>query len=350
MSGEKTEQPTDKRLRDAREKGDIAKSTEVVSAAVVLAVIAFFIASSDSVFSSLAAAVSYALENAARLPYEEAVRLIGAVVVGCALSIVFPVVALVICAALLALLPQTGFLIAPKAAIPKIENLNPAKWFKKVFSKNNLFEFVKNIIKVVVLSVAVYRACSNHVREIFMLMRGDIGSMWRVAGSLFFDMAVYAIAAFGILAALDFVYNKFKYNKEHMMSRQEVKDEFKQSEGDPHIKQKRRQLHQEMANQNTVGKTRKAKVVIVNPTHYAVAIDYDKDRTKLPVVLAKGQGELARRMIEAAKEENIPIMRQPELARALYADAHEDEYVPSDLLLQVAEVLRIIAAAKDHGR
>lgn len=345
MSSEKTEQPTDKRLRDARAKGDIAKSTEVVSAAVVLAVIAYFIAGADGVFAELSAGMSYALEQAPKLPYEEGLRLIGSVIVGMALSIVMPVVAFSLVAALVALLPQTGFLIAPQAAIPKLENLNPAKWFKHVFSKKNLFEFIKNILKVTVLSFAVYVACKNHVREIFMLPQSDIGALWRVTGSLFFDMAVYAVAAFAVLAAIDFVYNKFKYHKDHMMSQQEVKDEFKQSEGDPHIKQKRKQLHQEMANQNTLAKTRKAKVLIVNPTHFAVAVDYDKERTKLPVILAKGQGEMARRMIETAKQEKIPIMRQPALARALFAEGHEDEFVPLDLLIQVAEVLRIIAAA-----
>ena len=156
---------------------------------------------------------------------------------------------------------------------------------------------------------------------------------------------VYAVGAFCVLAALDYVYVKFKYTKDHMMSRDEIKEEFKQSEGDPHIKQKRKQLHQEMANQNTLAKTRKAKVLIVNPTHYAVAIDYETGRTKLPVVVAKGQGDLARRMIETARQEHIPILRQPPLARKLFAESYEDEFVPPDLLLQVAEVLRIIAVA-----
>ena len=113
-------------------------------------------------------------------------------------------------------------------------------------------------------------------------------------------------------------------------------------EGDPQIKSKRRQLHQEMANQSTLANTRKAKVLITNPTHYAVAIDYEEGRTKLPVILAKGQGDLAKRMIAIAKEEHIPIMRQPPLARALFAEGSEEQYVPSDLLVQVAEVLRFI--------
>ena len=345
MAGEKTEQPTDKRLRDAREKGDIAKSTEVASAAVVLAVTAYFIAMAGDIFKTLSSTVSYVLTEAARLPFDEALRLMSSAVISAAVSIVLPIVAMALTAAFISLIWQTGFLIAPKSAIPKLENLNPARWFKNVFSKKNLFEFIKNILKVVVLSIAVYRACSGHMREIFMIPDGDMAALWSVCGSLFFDLMVYAVVAFCVLAALDYVYVKFKYTKDHMMSRDEIKEEFKQSEGDPHIKQKRKQLHQEMANQNTLAKTRKAKVLIVNPTHYAVAIDYETGRTKLPVVVAKGQGDLARRMIETARQEHIPILRQPPLARKLFAESYEDEFVPPDLLLQVAEVLRIIAAA-----
>lgn len=340
---EKTEQPSAKRLRDAREKGDIPKSTEVVSASTVLVVIAYFIASAFDIFKNLSTTLAYILENAPKMPYDEALELISGTVISSALAIVMPIVGFVIIAALISLLAQTGFLFAPKAAMPKLENLNPAKWFKQVFSKKNLFEFVKNIIKVVVLAVAVYLASRSHVQELFKIPGSSIGSLWVICGSLFKDLALYSIVAFSILAALDFVYTRFKYTKDHMMSQEEVKQEFKESEGDPHIKQKRKQLHQEMSNQATLAKTRKAKVVIVNPTHYAVAIDYDAKTTKLPIIVAKGQGDMAKRMMEVAKQENIPIMRQPPLARALFAEGNENEYVPADLLVQVAEVLKVIA-------
>lgn len=347
MSGEKTEQPSAKRLRNARQKGDIPKSTEVVSAATVLAVAGVLIVNSADIFTELSAVISYVLENAARMPYEEALELLGGAVLSCAFNIVVPIVFAVIIAALVALLAQTGFLIAPQAAMPKLENLSPAKWFKQVFSKKNLFEFVKNVIKVLVLTAAVFIAVRDNSAEIFKIPSASINDMWMVAGVLFKDMIIYSLVAFSLLAAIDFVYTRFRYTKEHMMSPDEVKQEFKESEGDPHIKQKRKQLHQEMSNQATLAKTRKAKVLIVNPTHYAVAIDYEQGKTKLPLIVAKGQGEMARRMIETAKEEQIPIMRQPALARALYADGVEDAYVPADLLIQVAEVLKVVARLKD---
>ena len=129
MSGEKTEQPTDKRLRDAREQGDIAKSQEVVSAATVIAVVFFFIANADNIFKKLLSTTDYVFSNSITMPYDEALRLIGAAVIDCSIGIVLPIVAAVLCAALVALLSQTGFLFAPKGAIPKLENLSPAKWF-----------------------------------------------------------------------------------------------------------------------------------------------------------------------------------------------------------------------------
>lgn len=347
MSGEKTEQPSAKRLRDARQKGDIPKSTEVVSAATVLAVACVLIVNSAEIFTELSAVIFYVFENAARMPYEEALELLGGAVLSCALNIVAPIVFAVIIAALVALLAQTGFLVAIQAAMPKLDNLSPAKWFKQVFSKKNLFEFVKNVIKVLVLAAAVFIAVRDNSAEIFKIPSASINDMWMVAGALFKDMLIYSLTAFSLLAVIDFVYTRFRYIKEHMMSPNEVKQEFKESEGDPHIKQKRKQLHQEMSNQATLAKTRKAKVLIVNPTHYAVAVDYEQGKSKLPLIVAKGQGEMARRMIEAAKEEQIPIMRQPALARALYAEGIEDAYVPSDLLIQVAEVLKVVARLKD---
>lgn len=343
MAEEKTEQPSEKRLRDAREKGDVPKSTEVVSAATVLAVFGYFIANASNIFKELTECFNYVLATAPKYAYAEGLRLIGSHVVETMLVITAPVVACALIGASLSLLVQVGVLFAPQGAMPKLSNLNPKNWFKKVFAVKNLIEFIKNLIKVVVLSYVVYIVASKYIVDIFKLAQGDIGDVWTVAGVLIKDIAIYSIAAFSVLAALDFVYTRFKYTKDHMMSHEEVKKEFKESEGDPHIKQKRKQLHQEMLNQNTLNKTRKAKVLIVNPTHYAVAIDYDKERTKLPIVLAKGEGDMARRMIEVAKQENIPILREPPLARALFAEANEDEYIPSDLLEPVAKILLIIS-------
>lgn len=192
------------------------------------------------------------------------------------------------------------------------------------------------------LTVAVYLAARDGLRDLFKLPQGTLADVWAVSAGLLEDLAIYAVAAFCGIAALDLVYTRFKYTKDHMMSRDEVRREYKEMDGDPHIKAKRKQLHREMANQSSLDKVRKSKVVIVNPTHYAVAIDYERGRTKLPVITAKGEGEMARRIIEVARQENIPIMREAPLARALFAQGIEDQYVPSDLLVPIAQILSTI--------
>lgn len=342
MSGEKTEQPTDKRLRESREKGDIAKSTEIVSAAGVIGALTYFMVFGQDVFGRIIAVADFIFLNAAKMPFDEAFTTMGGLVLQMGISIVLPLVAIVLACVLASLLIQTGFLFAPKAAIPKLSNLSPQKWFKKVFSAKNAFEFVKNVLKVLVLTFAVYLAVEKNSRELFKLPTSDISGVWIVSANILKTLLLYTIGAFSVIAAMDFLYTKFKYLKDHMMSKDEVKKEYKESEGDPQIKSKRKQIHRELLNQNTIGKTRKAKVLVVNPTHYAVAIDYEPDVNKFPVILAKGEGNLAKRMIAVAKEEKIPIMREPPLARALYAKGEEDQYVPTDLLIPVAEVLKFV--------
>lgn len=164
--------------------------------------------------------------------------------------------------------------------------------------------------------------------------------MWTELGNAVGDLVLTAAGAFCVIAALDYLYQRYQYNKNHMMSKDEIKQEFKESEGDPHIKSKRKQLHKEMLSHNALDNVRKAKVLVTNPTHYAVALDYEKDRTPLPLVLAKGEGLLAQRMMDVARQEGIPIMRNVPLARALYRDGTENAYIPKDLIGPVAEVLR----------
>ena len=241
------------------------------------------------------------------------------------------------------LMAQIGFLVAPKAAMPKLSNLSPSKWFKKVFSVKNVFEFVKNVLKVVVLTVSVYLAVTKNAENIFKLPNADPKLLIAVAAEMLKVLLLYTILTFSAIAAIDFLYTKFKYTKDHMMSKDEVKREYKEMDGDPMIKSKRKQLHRELLNQGTISKTRKAKVLVVNPTHYAVALDFDRDTQPLPLILAKGEGEMALRMIAVAREEKIPVMREPPLARALFAEGEEGQYIPDSLLVQVAEVLRFAA-------
>lgn len=339
MSDEKTEQPTPKRLREAREKGDVCRSQDIAPALTTLAVGVYLAANAQNIFELIRNMVSLPMEFMT-LPFDEAMAKAVPLVIHSSIRLVAPVVGLVMGVAFLGTLSQTGVLFAVKAAMPKLENLDPKKWFQKVFSMKNLFELVKNLIKVGVLGGVVFFILRKYLPMLFGVPQSGIGSLWEVTGEAVNDLVITAAGAFCVIAALDYLYQRYKYNQNHMMSKDEVKREYKESEGDPHIKSKRKQLHKEMLAQNSLDNVRKAKVLVTNPTHYAVALDYEKGRTPLPVILAKGEGLLAKRMMDVAKQEGIPIMRNVPLARALFRDGTENAYIPQDLIGPVAEVLR----------
>lgn len=344
---EKTEQPTPKRLREAREKGDICKSQDISPALTVLAVGVYLSANARNIFDTLCAMVALPMEFIT-LPFPEAMAKAAPLMLHSALVLVAPVVGLVMGVAFVGTLAQTGVLFAFKAAMPKLENLDPKKWFQKVFSMKNLFELFKNLVKVGVLGAVVFFILRRYLPVLFEMPKRGIGAIWTVLGSAVSDLVLTAAGAFCVIAALDYLYQRYKYNQNHMMTKDEVKREYKESEGDPHIKSKRKQLHKEMLAQNSLDNVRKAKVLVTNPTHYAVALDYEKDRTPLPVVLAKGEGLLAQRMMEVAKQEGIPVMRNVPLARALYRDGTENAYIPQDLIGPVAEVLRWVQSLESR--
>lgn len=343
---DKTEQPTPKRLREAREKGDVCKSAEIPTALTVLVLVVYLVVMGGSIYEKMTVMFAVAFD-AVHLPYAEALGRVVFVVSDIFVWIVFPVVFLVMAMAVIGNLAQVGFLFSMKAAMPKLENLSPAKWFKKVFSVKNAVELLKNILKVCVVGYAVYAVLSDYINEFFKIQTATIYALWDIIAGAIKDMLIFASGAFCAVAALDYLFQRWQYSKQHMMSKDEVKREYKEMEGDPHIKGKRKQLHQELIAQNSMGNVRRAKVLITNPTHYAVALDYEKDKTPLPVVLAKGEGLLAQRMIKVAEEEGIPIMRNVPLARSLYAEGTENAYIPADLIKPVAEVLKWVQSLEN---
>lgn len=336
---DKTEHPTPKRLRDAREKGDLCKSQDVPSALIVLGIAGYVAVMGESAFQSLQSMAELVF-SVMHLPFEVALPQALSGVGGITLRLVAPLVGLAVLLALLANLAQVGFLVSIQSALPKLENLSPQKWFKKVFSLKNAIELVKNLIKTVVLTFAMWGVLQKYLPALFVLPRGNIIDLWIVLGRAGRDLLLIAGAVFCVIAALDYFFQRWQYNKDHMMSKDEVKREYKEMEGDPQVKGKRKQMHKELLSQGTLDNVRRAKVLVTNPTHYAIALDYDKGTTPLPVVLAKGEGELAQRMIDVARQEGIPIMRNVPLARALYEEGTENAYIPKEFIGPVAEVLR----------
>ena len=349
MSGEKTEKPTPKKLRDARKKGQVAKSKEIGSAANIISVFVLIWVMSD-----------FYIEHAGRLitmgtvaytaPFEECLNVVLTGILDEMARMILPLMLVVIVVGLAANFLQIGLLFAFESVKPDLKKLNPASAFKRIFSMKNFMEFLKSIFKIIFISVLLYSVLKAAMPLMFGIPYSDINVVLVVLGTILKKIVTYTSVAFIIVSAADFLFQKHQHIKDLKMTKDEVKREYKEMEGDPQIKGKRKQLHRELLSDNMMNNVRKSSVVVTNPTRIAVAIWYDKEKTKLPVITAMGENLLAKRIIEIAKEENIPIMMNVPLARDLLEQGKIDEYIPSDLIEPVAEVLKWVFKLKqEHG-
>ena len=338
MSGDKTELPTPKKLRDARKEGNIAKSQELPAAVTTIALFGVIILGWSHFYAVLNELFFLPL-SVMNQPFEDVFGPTLLAVLACIAKILIPIVGTVMLLGTMANLVQVGFLVCIKAAMPKMSNINPTQWFKKTFSVKNLVEFIKNLVKIVILTYVAIHVVEKYIMSLQLIPRRGVGAVYDALGAILFDLAAWVAAVMAVIAALDFLFQKWNHTKQLMMSKDEVKREYKESEGDAQIKGKRKQLHQEMMQEGKAQNVRKATVLVTNPTRIAIALYYDEEKTPLPLVIGKGEGALAKRMVAIAKEEGIPIMQNVPLARALLADADENQYIPGNLIRQVADVL-----------
>ncbi|SIO28312.1 type III secretion system export apparatus subunit SctU [Halodesulfovibrio marinisediminis] len=336
---EKTEQPTAKKLRDARNKGNVCKSQEVPSAASVTGVFLLLWFLSDTFFEQFSALfeipifyMNYPFEFAVKVVWQKCFYIVALITV-----IVISVAAF--CGVIFQFI-QVGVLFSMKAAMPSLDKLNPKQWFSKTFSIKNAVEFLKSLIKVFAIGGVIWVIVEKNLASLLLAVEVGPSAPIVLAGVLAKQFMQYLVPVFVVLAVGDYLFQRWQYIKGLMMTKDEVKQEYKESEGDPQIKGQRKQLHQEMVMSDSAAKVRKADVLVTNPTHYAVGIMYDEEETPLPLVLCKGEGGLALRMIDIAKQEDIPIMQNVSLARGLYADSTEGAYIPKEYIKPVAEVLR----------
>jgi type III secretion protein U len=256
--------------------------------------------------------------------------------------VLLPFLGIVLVVGIFAEAIQTGLVFAFEAIKPSGKKLNVVENAKNMFSKKNWVELLKSILKIGILGWLVYFLVRDSL-GILMYMPGEsIEDLGSTVWALLRQMLLFMTVAYVVLSMADLVWQRKQYTKNLMMSKDEVKQEYKTMEGDPHIKSARKHLHQEMMQEDAVNRTRSASVVVTNPTHLAVALHYDEEETPLPIVLAKGEGHLAERMVAAAREAGVPVMQNIPLARALFDQASVDHYIPSDLVEPVAAVLRLV--------
>lgn len=335
---EKTEQATPKRLRDARKKGQVAKSKEVPSVIIILALIGTLFALDDFYLQHLQALMLLPID-VLNQPFSEA---LARVIPKLAYEIVIllaPLLATTLIAALVGNFSQIGLLFTFDPLMPKLEKIDPMKGLKRLFSLKNLMELGKSLLKVTVLALIVWWVIYDNMGLLLAMRYCDEQCLLPVLGLQIKQLMLYAAVGFVVVAAADFLFERYQFKKQLRMSKDEVKREHKESEGNPEIKGRRRQLHQEM--QGSVRKNvKKSSVIVTNPTHLAIGILYQRGSTPLPRITVKGSATRARLIRRIAEQENIPIMQQVPLARALFADTDAGDYIPAELIQPVAEVLR----------
>lgn len=345
---EKTEQPTSKRLRDSRQKGDVAYSKDFTQTVLILALFGYLLASAGRMMDTLAQMVLMPA-TVLQLGFNDAANVVVQELLTQAAWLVLPIVGIVLGAGIFSDALQVGILFAFEKLKPSAKKLNPLDNLKNIFSKKNLMEFLKSVLKIAFLSALLWILLRDALPIMTSIPQAGMAGMGQVVGTLLKTMLVNIGLAYTVVSLADFAWQRYQYRKGLMMSKDEIKQEYKEMEGDPHIKHQRKHLHQEMMQHGAVESARKATVVVTNPTHLAVALRYDAEETPLPLVLAKGEGALAERMMQAAREAGVPVMQNIPLARALTAQAEAGQYIPSELVAPVAELLRLLQqlAAQD---
>jgi type III secretion protein U len=339
--GDKTEKPTAKKLQDARKKGNVPKSKDLTSTVELLVWTALFALATGWAGHLLWRLTDAALASVGQ-PFALAVRNVGDLAWQ-ALLILTALAALpVAVAGIVTEYLQAGPVFSMEKLKPKAENLNPVEGVKRMFSMDNAVELLKSVAKTLLLLAIgwlVLLAALPSLAKLFDLdgtAAGAVGAaLWDVTRSTL----AWTAGLFVLVALLDAVWQRHSFTKKMRMSLRDIRQELKESEGDPYIKQQRRQAHEEWSQRNAQQAARTANVLVVNPTHVAVAIDYDRESCPVPTLAAKGEDHVARAMREAAEEAGVPIVRNVELARTLLARGEVGEIVPQDLFDIVAEVI-----------
>lgn len=343
MADEKTEKPTPRRLQEARKKGNIARSTDINTAAVLLAGIFIIKWQFTSMGERLSAITEQSLGH---LPTEDyTITTLMAVFLNMGLQFVYicgPLMAILLLAGLAANYAQVGVLFTMETITPKLEKINPIAGFKRMFSRRSIIETLKAIIKMSIVGYLVYQVLVKRYPELtasVLMDRVGIGLLFADVAWEICWKAVLVLAFFGVV---DFIYQKWEHEKGLRMSKQDIKDEGKQSEGDPMVKGRIRRLQREAARRRMMSEVPNATVVITNPTHFAIALKYDRDGMEAPKCVAKGMDLVAQKIKEIAADNDVPMVENVPLARALYKKVEVDEEIPEDMYAAVAEILVLV--------
>ena len=351
--GEKTEPATSKKLSDARSEGQVCKSRELDQA---LALVGLFLTLKVAVSSMGSTFMEVFSDIYNKIPDTEAATELSTVAVMSymqhaallSLKLAGPFFAVGFLIAFVSNLVQVKWKVSTKPLQPKLDKFNPVNGFKRMFSKDSLFELLKSIVKIVMIAIIAYTSIRSHLQEIFLLYHITLNQAIAQVGSIVIDVGLKIAIVYCVVGAVDYLYQKHKFNEDMKMTKQEVKDEMKNSEGDPQIKSKQRQRMQEASRRRMMQDVPQADVVITNPTHYAVALKYDAGTGTAPILVAKGADLIAQRIKEIARENKVEIVENKPLARMIYTNVEIGREIPPELYQAVAEILAAVYRA--HNR
>lgn len=340
---EKTEQATPKKREDARKKGQVAKSKDAASVGVLLACLIFFWFGTSGMIEKMMVLSKWLLTQSSRFNVD--VNNIQDLLISLIYSVSAILLPLFLTAFFIALIVnylQVGFVLSKESVTPKFSKLDPIKGFGKLFSLKSLVELVKNIFKILIVGFIVYINIKGEIENFIPLIDQSVWGIFIYIGEVSFKIVLMVSLALIILAVLDYIYQKWEFEKNLKMSKQEIKDEFKQTEGNPLVKARIKRLQRDASRKRMMDSVPKADVVITNPTHLAVALSYDQTSSSAPKVVAKGAGFIAEKIKDIARKNNVAIVNNKPLARVLYKTIAVDEIVPTNLYKAVAEILAFV--------
>lgn len=344
---EKTEQPTPKRRKEARKRGQVAKSQEISSVAILMACLTLFYFSAVMMIEKMMSLTRWTLSEAAHFTVDSnTINLLAPTLLFKVFGLLAPLLLTVLCVALLANFIQVGFFISFESIQPKLSKLDPIRGFQRLFSMKALVELAKNIFKILIIGFIAFITIKGEINNLIPLGDQNAWGVLSYIGQVAFKVIYRTCWILIVLAVLDYLFQKWEFEKNLKMSKQEVKDELKQTEGDPLIRARIKRLQREAARKRMMANVPKADVIITNPTHFAVALQYDQATMFAPKVTAKGRGHVAQKIKDIAEKSGVPIIENKPLAQVLYKLVEVDDVVPSNLYKAVAEVLAYVYSTK----
>lgn len=350
---DKTEEATPKKLSDARKEGQVAKSQELITAVMLLALFLIlkivvgyigesFLECFSEVYQTFEvyAVDSFSVSIAAGFLKDTLLDI---------LLICLPMFAVAFVVAFVINVVQVKWQVSGKPMQPKLSKFNPIKGFKRIFSKDKIFELIKSVAKIALIFYVAYSELKDEAGAVVALYDFSLNQAVIYVGEFIINLGIKLSVFYLILGVVDYIYQKLKFKKDLMMSKQEVKDEYKQQEGDPNVKGKIKSKMREVSQRRMMQKLPEADVVITNPTHFACAIKYDKEVSEAPVLIAKGADFLAQKIKEVAREHDVPIVENKPLARMLYYNVDLESEIPRELYQMTAEVLAYVYKLKNGG-